>query len=69
MPYRHMKENFTSETLNLNRGQMKISGQMRKEEQQLLDDIAYARLDSDFNTMMENMRFQPGSIQLGGHPQ
>ncbi|XP_028773768.1 uncharacterized protein LOC114730821 [Neltuma alba] len=54
--YRHVKENFSAELMKLNRGKKRTSAQSKDDTLKLLDDIAYARLESEFNDAMENMR-------------
>ncbi|XP_028772552.1 uncharacterized protein LOC114729679 [Neltuma alba] len=58
--YRHVKENFSAQMIKLNRGKRKTSGKAREEGLQYLDAIAYARLDTEFDGAMDNMRkFNP----------
>ncbi|XP_028798742.1 uncharacterized protein LOC114754150 [Neltuma alba] len=58
--YRHVKENFSAELVKANRGKRKTSKSMKEDGLQLLDNIAYARLDGEFDKAMDHMhRFSP----------
>lgn len=50
--YRHLKENFTSEFVKMNRGQGRTSGNDKEDAKKLLDAIAYARYEEDYNVAM-----------------
>ncbi|XP_028787196.1 uncharacterized protein LOC114743169 [Neltuma alba] len=54
--YRHVKENFSTQMIKLNRGRRKTSGNTREDGLHFLDAIAYARLDTEFDQAMDNMR-------------
>ncbi|XP_028768191.1 uncharacterized protein LOC114725796 [Neltuma alba] len=54
--YRHVKENFSTQMIKLNRGKRKTSGNTREDGLHFLDAIAYARLDTKFDQAMDNMR-------------
>ncbi|XP_028800236.1 uncharacterized protein LOC114755514 [Neltuma alba] len=57
--YRHVKENFSAQ-IKLNRGKRKTNRKAREEGLQYLDAITYARLDTEFDGAMDNMRkFNP----------
>ncbi|XP_028784272.1 uncharacterized protein LOC114740315 [Neltuma alba] len=53
--YRHVKENFSAEQVKVNRG--KRTSQWSKEDAlKVLDRVAYARVDSDFDNAMAELR-------------
>ncbi|XP_028785849.1 uncharacterized protein LOC114741731 [Neltuma alba] len=53
--YRHVKENYSAEFLKITRGKRRTSGQTKEVALKLLDSIAYARLDRDFDRSMEKL--------------
>ncbi|XP_028799212.1 uncharacterized protein LOC114754590 [Neltuma alba] len=53
--YRHMKENYSAEFLKITRGKRRTSGQTKDVALKLLDSIAYARLDRNFDRSMEKL--------------
>ncbi|XP_028776827.1 uncharacterized protein LOC114733520 [Neltuma alba] len=53
--YRHVKENYSAEFLKKTRGKRRTSGQTKEVALKLLDSIAYARLDRDFDCSMEKL--------------
>ncbi|XP_028767621.1 uncharacterized protein LOC114725290 [Neltuma alba] len=53
--YRHVKENFSAEQVKVNRG--KRTSQWSKEDAlKVLDRVAYAKVDSDFDNAMAELR-------------
>ncbi|XP_054778400.1 uncharacterized protein LOC129286465 [Prosopis cineraria] len=54
--YRHVKENFSTAFTKINRGKMRTSSNMKDDALKLLDTIAYARHEVEFNVAMENLR-------------
>ncbi|XP_028755832.1 uncharacterized protein LOC114715203 [Neltuma alba] len=58
--YRHIKENFSSEVMKMNKGQTRTNGRSKEDALYLLDKIAYARTDEKFEAAMDDMRsFSP----------
>ncbi|XP_028806046.1 uncharacterized protein LOC114760899 [Neltuma alba] len=58
--YRHIKENFSSEIMKMNKGQTRTNGRSKDDALHLLDKIAYARTDEKFEAIMDDMRaFSP----------
>ncbi|XP_028767379.1 uncharacterized protein LOC114725084 [Neltuma alba] len=53
--YRHVKENYSAEFLKITRGKRRTNGQTKEVALKLLDSIAYARLDRDFDRSMEKL--------------
>ncbi|XP_028785397.1 uncharacterized protein LOC114741311 [Neltuma alba] len=53
--YRHVKENYSVEFLKITRGKRRTSTQPKKVALKLLDSIAYARLDRDFDRSMKKL--------------
>ncbi|XP_028754382.1 uncharacterized protein LOC114713878 [Neltuma alba] len=54
--YCHVKENFSSEWLKINRGRGRTSAKSKVDALKLLDDIAYARLETEFDKAIGHMR-------------
>ncbi|XP_054786991.1 uncharacterized protein LOC129293202 [Prosopis cineraria] len=54
--YRHLKENFSLEVTKIIKGTGKNNGYNKEDALKLLDAIAYARLECDFNVAMGNLR-------------
>ncbi|XP_028755190.1 uncharacterized protein LOC114714610 [Neltuma alba] len=54
--YRHIKENFSSEVMKMNKGQTRTNGRSKEDALYLLDKIAYARTDEKFEAAMDDMR-------------
>ena len=48
--YRHVKENFSKEFGRLIRGKTRVKAQQKEDALRLLDAIAYARLDEDYDS-------------------
>ncbi|XP_028763658.1 uncharacterized protein LOC114721933 [Neltuma alba] len=67
--YRHVKENFSSEMNKLYRGRRRTSGISKEVGLKLLDDIAYARVNVEFDKAMTRMgNFSPQLLQwLNNH--
>ncbi|XP_028791057.1 uncharacterized protein LOC114746947 [Neltuma alba] len=60
----HVKENFSAELVKANRGKRKTSKSMKEDGLQLLDNIAYARLNGEFDKAMDHMHcFSPQLFQ------
>ncbi|XP_054816842.1 uncharacterized protein LOC129316438 [Prosopis cineraria] len=58
--YCHVKENFSTEYVKINRGQRRTSGNSKEAALKLLDAVAYARHEEKFNIAMGNLRlFSP----------
>ncbi|XP_028801487.1 uncharacterized protein LOC114756719 [Neltuma alba] len=53
--YRHVKENYSAEFLKITRAKRRTNGQTKEVALKLLDSIAYARLDRDFDCSMEKL--------------
>ncbi|XP_054816868.1 uncharacterized protein LOC129316468 [Prosopis cineraria] len=54
--YRHVKENFSIAFTKINRGKTCTSSNMKDDALKLLDAIAYARHEAEFNVAMGNLR-------------
>ncbi|XP_054817078.1 uncharacterized protein LOC129316709 [Prosopis cineraria] len=58
--YRHVKENYSSKFTKINRGMRRIDGMTKEDALKLLDNIAYARLETEFHVVMGHlMVFSP----------
>ncbi|XP_054795623.1 uncharacterized protein LOC129301080 [Prosopis cineraria] len=58
--YRHVKENYSSKFTKINRGMRRIDGITKEDALKLLDNIAYARLETEFHVAMHHlMVFSP----------
>ena len=53
--YRHVKENFSKEFGRLIRGKSRVKAQQKEDALRLLDAIAYARLDEDYQSAMTKL--------------
>ena len=53
--YRHVKENFSKEFGRLIRGKTRVKAQQKEDALRLLDAIAYARLDEDYQSAMTKL--------------
>ncbi|XP_028805899.1 uncharacterized protein LOC114760781 [Neltuma alba] len=54
--YRHVKENYSAQYVKINRGVRRTSENNKENALNLLDGIAYARHDNEFNVAMGNLR-------------
>ncbi|XP_054781981.1 uncharacterized protein LOC129289209 [Prosopis cineraria] len=54
--YHHVKENFSTAFTKINRGKTRTSSNMKDDALKLLDAIAYARHEAEFNVAMGNLR-------------
>ncbi|XP_054808709.1 uncharacterized protein LOC129310819 [Prosopis cineraria] len=54
--YRYVKENFSTAFTKINRGKTRTSSNMKDDALKLLDAIAYARHEAEFNVAMGNLR-------------
>ncbi|XP_028774317.1 uncharacterized protein LOC114731342 [Neltuma alba] len=54
--YRHVKENFSSEYMKLNRGQRRTSENSKEDALKVLDKVAYARLADEFDHALDDLR-------------
>ncbi|XP_028786662.1 uncharacterized protein LOC114742605 [Neltuma alba] len=54
--YRHVKENYSAQYVKINRGVRRALENNKENALNLLDGIAYARHDNEFNVAMGNLR-------------
>ncbi|XP_028782694.1 uncharacterized protein LOC114738798 [Neltuma alba] len=54
--YRHVKENFSSEYMKLNKGRRRISENSKEDALKVLDKVAYARLADEFDHALDDLR-------------
>ncbi|XP_028784388.1 uncharacterized protein LOC114740413 [Neltuma alba] len=54
--YRHVKENFSSEYMKLNRGRRRTSENSKEDALKVLDKVAYARLADEFDHALDDLR-------------
>ncbi|XP_028795369.1 uncharacterized protein LOC114750897 [Neltuma alba] len=53
--YRHVKENFSSEYMKLNRGRRRTSENSKEDALKVLDKVAYARLADEFDHALDDL--------------
>ncbi|XP_028782007.1 uncharacterized protein LOC114738152 [Neltuma alba] len=54
--YRHVKENFSSEYMKLNRGRRRTSENLKEDALKVLDKVAYARLADEFDHALDDLK-------------